>query len=206
MQDAMSKPLVFKVVLVGEVAVGKTSLFVRLKDDRFIGSKSTLGLDKGEVDFDVKGKAVKIDLWDTAGSEKFRTLTGNYYHGAKAAVYIYDITEASTLYSLGPWLQDAQKFAKDHLCFLVGNKSDLDDEKDLEDRTVETFNKEKEFVERFEVSAKTGKGVREAFQAIAEHLVNKHTSGGDSWTSGITGTSPLDNVGAPSQSSGGCCK
>ena len=86
----MSKPLVFKVILVGEVGVGKTSLFVRLKDDRFIGSKSTLGLDKGEIDFDVSGRAVKvIAIWPSwhatgmVGTLDYQLIYQNYVYRAR---------------------------------------------------------------------------------------------------------------------------
>lgn len=149
---------------------------------------------------------LQMDLWDTAGSEKFRTLTSNYYHGAKACVYIYDHADSSTLYSLAAWLADAQKFAKDHLCFLVGNKTDLEDDVDVEKQTAETFQKEKGFIQRFEMSAKTGNGVREAFQAIADQLVKKYAPGTDSQSSDdAVQPSPFDTVGAPSSKKGGCC-
>ena len=75
----------------------------------------------------------------------------------------------------------------------------------MEKNTVEAFQKENGFVQRFEMSAKTGNGVRDAFQAIAEHLVKKYAPGTDSQISSNAGSSPLDNIGAPSSNSGGCC-
>ena len=101
-------------------------------------------------------------------------------------------------------------FAKDHIPFLVGNKADLEDELeiDLERETVEDFQRDNGFVQRFEMSAKSGEGVRSGFQAMAEHLAAKYTQGTDRQTSRSVVLSPLDTVGAPSSdvSSGGCCK
>ncbi|XP_065827198.1 uncharacterized protein [Oscarella lobularis] len=171
-QALQSKPsYVFKVVLVGEVGVGKTSTFVRLKDNRFFDAKSTIGIDKYEFTQEVNGVVVKIDLWDTAGSEKYRTLTGNYYHSAKACVYVYDITESSSLYGLSAWIADAQRFARDHLKFLVGNKTDLDDDRDVTKSTADTFAREKGFSHCAEISAKMGDNVVELFRCLAEKLV-----------------------------------
>jgi GTPase SAR1 family protein len=104
------------------------------------------------------------------------------------------------LYGLGAWLQEVEKSVgrEDHHCFLVGNKIDLQEDIDVEKKTAESFLKEKDFVQLFEVSAKSGAGVRSAFQAIAEHLVKTYTPSNKNQT--------LEEGTAPRISRGACCQ
>ncbi|XP_065174342.1 ras-related protein Rab-43-like isoform X1 [Sycon ciliatum] len=141
-----SSKRVFKVVLVGEVNVGKTSIFQRLRAKRFQEWGTTVGVDQFTKEYEVDGVTVTLQIWDTAGSEKYRTLTANYYHSAAACVYVYDLGAVDSLYNLSTWADDARRFEPRHCMFLVGNKCDLpEDDIALEDSTIEAFHRELEF-------------------------------------------------------------
>ena len=89
---------------------------------------------------------LQLQIWDTAGSEKYRTLTANYYHSAAACIYVYDLGAQGSLYSLSTWADDARRFEPRHVMFLVGNKCDLKEEDiALEESTIQAFNAEMEF-------------------------------------------------------------
>ncbi|XP_065174344.1 uncharacterized protein LOC135804403 isoform X2 [Sycon ciliatum] len=169
-----SSKRVFKVVLVGEVNVGKTSIFQRLRAKRFQEWGTTVGVDQFTKEYEVDGVTVTLQIWDTAGSEKYRTLTANYYHSAAACVYVYDLGAVDSLYNLSTWADDARRFEPRHCMFLVGNKCDLpEDDIALEDSTIEAFHRELEFKESWKVSAKTGVDIEKLFDGLARTLVER---------------------------------
>lgn len=143
-----------------------------------------------------------MEVWENAGIN--RTMYPHLiYRGAKACVCIYDVTDSSTLYCLAYWIAEAKKWVDCDFFVVIGNKADLGENRDVEKETVETFRKEKSCTQRFEVSAKTGDGVREAFQAIADQLVEKYGTGSDRRTTIQLAQS--DQKGARSNGSG-CCQ
>lgn len=109
-----------------------------------------------------------MSIWDTAGVERFRTLTRNYYRNAHAAVFVYSVTEISSLHFLTQWEKDAQNFAPNAVRMLLGNKKDLDPE--VDEYTAEQFSKMHVFDKDGIVSCKTGNGVLEAFEGLAKLL------------------------------------
>ena len=109
-----------------------------------------------------------MSIWDTAGVERFRTLTRNYYRNAHAAVFIYSVTDVSSLHFLTQWEKDAQSFAPNAVRMLIGNKIDLDPE--VDEFTAEQFSKMHAFDKDAMTSCKTGKGVQDAFEALARLL------------------------------------
>lgn len=109
-----------------------------------------------------------MSIWDTAGVERFRTLTRNYYRNAHAAVFIYSITDVSSLHFLTQWEKDTQNFAPNAIRMLIGNKSDLDPE--VDEYTAEQFSKMHAFDRDGVVSCKSGKGIHDAFEGLAKLL------------------------------------
>ncbi|XP_078608905.1 ras-related protein Rab-18-like [Branchiostoma floridae x Branchiostoma japonicum] len=170
---AVKRPT-FKLVLLGEVGVGKTSLFVRLKDDTFLeDTKASIGVDFCETLVKVGGEEVRLCIWDTAGVERFRTMTQGYYRHADAALLVYSLTDSASLRLLTSWAREVNDRTVTSnspvLKIIVGNKSDL------EHRTTERTAAELaatygcELV--LQVSAKTGEGIDEAVQVIAGKLL-----------------------------------
>ena len=107
-------------------------------------------------------------IWDTAGVERFRTLTDSYYRNAQASVLVYSVTDVSSLHQLRYWNEDAEKFAPKAVRMLIGNKIDLDPE--VDEFTAEQFSKMHAFDKDSMTSCKTGKGIQEAFEALARIL------------------------------------
>ena len=121
-----------------------------------------------------------MSIWDTAGVERFRTLTRNYYRNAHAAVFVYSITEISSLHFLTQWEKDAQNFAPNAIRMLLGNKKDLEPE--VDEYTAEQFSKMHAFDKDSIVSCKTGHGVLEAFEGLAKLL---HQQGREQSNEGV---------------------
>ena len=115
----------------------------------------------------------QINVWDTAGMERTRSLTSNYYRNAHAVIFVYAIDDSYSLTVLHNWVQDVDKDAKMALKFLVGNKVDLADESsEVDKKQAELFCKNSGLHSQYHVSAKTGAGVREMFYDIAKFMVH----------------------------------
>jgi len=125
---------VLKFVLIGDAAVGKSSLLVRLTDERFLTNPdATLGVEFGSklIHIPDEDKTIKLQCWDTAGTEYFRSITRSYYRGAAGALLVYDVTSRASFEHAEDWLKDVRDHADPNLtCILVANKVDLVGEED----------------------------------------------------------------------------
>lgn len=124
---------ILKFILIGDSSVGKSSLLVRLTDDRFLTDPDpTIGVEFGShlITLD-NGEVVKVQVWDTAGSESFRSITRSYYRGAAGALLVYDITRRESFLNIKGWLDDVRAHAEEKVSVvLVGNMYDLVENKD----------------------------------------------------------------------------
>ena len=160
-----------KVILVGDSGAGKTSVLGRFTDDCFTESfLSTIG-----VDFKIKtvalgdNKVMKLQVWDTSGQERFRSITQSYYRGAHAAIVVYDISSLDSFQAVPGWLEGVTKFCSESvLVMLLGNKSDLDSKRQVLIADAQQMAEGYEIPLFFEVSAKSGMNVEQAFVALAE--------------------------------------
>ncbi|PAV23577.1 ras-domain-containing [Pyrrhoderma noxium] len=120
---------VLKFIICGDAAVGKSSLLVRLTDQRFLANPDpTLGVEFGSklIYIPEEDKTVKLQCWDTAGTESFRSITRSYYRGAAGCLLVYDVTSRKSFENTRSWLADVREHADPNLtCILVGNKVDL---------------------------------------------------------------------------------
>ena len=171
----------FKVLLLGDTDVGKSSLILRYTEETF-NSKlvNSIGVDFKMKKKEIDGKVIKVQIWDTAGHERFRSITYSYYRGANAIIIVFDITDKKSFLSITEWLKQIEKHAKENVFkFLVGNKSDL-----AEERKV-TFEEAKEYADEHELpyietSAKEGININELFESsIKSFLSNNKYIGGD---------------------------
>ncbi|RMX46549.1 hypothetical protein pdam_00020925 [Pocillopora damicornis] len=190
----------FKVILLGEAGVGKTAIFHRSKDNIFDERrKTTVGIDSFSLYVKVGDQQVTLGVWDTAGVERFRTITNNYYRGSHAAIFVYSVDEPSSLHYLGHWIRDLEEYSPNAIKILVGNKKDLNSQ--ISNETVEMFNNANDCKLNMLMSAKTGEGIQDAFNAIAKLLVQKGIDK-DSSNKGLELEAPQPMV---RQWKNGCC-
>jgi small GTP-binding protein len=159
----------YKLIILGNPNVGKTSLILRWATGKF-DEDGPENVDSKTKGVNVGGKEVKITITDTAGQERFRTLTSSYYRNADAIIVVYDISNEDSYTDVSAWVEEGQRYAIDSIMFLVGNKSDLASERVTPKETAEAYAKEEELALYMETSAKTGENVEELFQAIAKRL------------------------------------
>ncbi|CAN1794109.1 Ras-related protein RABA3 [Linum perenne] len=118
---------VFKVVVIGDSAVGKTQLLSRFTKNEFcLDSKATIGVEFQTRTVSIKGKVIKAQIWDTAGQERYRAVTSAYYRGALGAMLVYDITKRPTFDHVARWVEELRAHADSSIVImLIGNKADL---------------------------------------------------------------------------------
>ncbi|VVA91745.1 unnamed protein product [Arabis nemorensis] len=181
----------FKAVLIGDSAVGKSNLLSRFSRDEFrLDSKPTIGVDFRYRNVRVGGKTIKAQIWDTAGQERFRAITSSYYRGALGALLIYDITRRQTFKNINKWLSELRDFSSpETVVVLVGNKSDLRQSREVKEEEGKTL-AELEGLYFLETSALENQNVEEAFLSmigrIHEVLIQKSVSDNKSNGEGTT--------------------
>ncbi|WFD39463.1 uncharacterized protein MJAP1_002440 [Malassezia japonica] len=168
---------ILKFIIIGDASVGKSSLLVRLTEDRFlVDSDATIGIEFGShiITLD-SGERLKLQVWDTAGSEQFRSITRSYYKGAAGCLLVYDVTERDTFEHLPTWLHDVREQAEENATIaLVGNMADRPDT-----QRVVTHDEAAAFAQEnnllfFETSAKTGENVAQVFHAVASAILARY--------------------------------
>jgi len=169
----------FKFIIIGDEAVGKTCLLLQFTDKRYRTTHQvTVGVEFGSRTVDISGKLIKLQCWDTAGQDRFRSIVRSYYRGAAGALLVYDITRRDSFDHVSQWLQEARQNADPDLVItLVGNKSDK-----LAERQV-SYEEGVAFARRnglhfLETSAVTGHMVDEAFTVTAKLVHQKHMQNG----------------------------
>ncbi|XP_010517866.1 PREDICTED: ras-related protein RABA5c-like [Camelina sativa] len=126
--DERGEEYLFKIVIIGDSAVGKSNLLTRYARNEFNpNSKATIGVEFQTQSMVIDGKEVKAQIWDTAGQERFRAVTSAYYRGAVGALVVYDITRSSTFENVGRWLDELNTHSDTTVAkMLIGNKCDLE--------------------------------------------------------------------------------
>ena len=164
----------FKYIIIGDAGVGKSNILLRYVYSTFKSDyQLTIGVEFGEKTVEMKGKIYKIQIWDTAGNEQFRSITRTYYKNSVCAIVVYDISRRETFDNVINWIEDCKlNSPKSVFIILVGNKSDLE-----EDRQVTTEEGE-EFANRygirfFETSAKNSININEIFSESIEFIADR---------------------------------
>lgn len=181
MTDGKDYNYLFKIVLIGNSGVGKSSILYRFSEDKWEEKfVPTIGVDFVSIfnnflqnlkAMEIDGKKIKLQIWDTAGQEKFRNINTSYYKGANGILVVYDITNRESFDGLNSWLIEIEKnSSKDVYKLLIGNKNDMEEKRQI------TFNEGKDFasingMEFFETSAKTADKIQDAFELLSKDIM-----------------------------------
>lgn len=163
-----------RVVIVGDSAVGKTSLLNRIVDDTFNQYElSTVGANYQLITRRVNGRKIEIQIWDTAGQEKFRSLSPIYFRNATGAIAVFSITSKTSYEHLSEWLSMFTEIAGDDTVIaIVANKCDLKNSIEVDLEPISESCKEKNYIFA-ETSAQNGYGVKDFFDTLSVKLVEK---------------------------------
>ncbi|XP_065182784.1 ras-related protein Rab-43-like [Sycon ciliatum] len=179
MADGESYDFLFKIVVIGDSMVGKTSLLQRFKNGAFNEHHScTIGVDFIVKTVEMEGKVVKLHIWDTAGQERFKSVSHSFYHNAHAAILVYDITNEGSFFTTARWLADVRRFSSPKtLCMLVGNKLDAGNQRMVSKETALQFANDNKVTSVVEASAKDNSGVEMIFHTLTKDLLSVHSTG-----------------------------
>jgi Ras-related protein Rab-5C len=161
----------FKLVLLGDTAVGKSCLVVRfVRDEFFEFQEPTIGAAFLTQTVSLEDATVKFEIWDTAGQERYRSLAPMYYRGAAAAIVVYDVTNKDSYTGAKSWVKELQRRGDPNVVIaLAGNKADLDSRRKVDYEEAHGYAEENGIL-HLETSAKTAVNVKQLFVAIANKL------------------------------------
>lgn len=194
-QAAANKALQVKLVLLGEAAVGKSSLVLRFVNNEFNDNKEpTIGAAFLTQKCILEEHVIKFEIWDTAGQERFHSLAPMYYRNAQAAIVAYDITKSASLDRAKAWVKELQRQANPNIVIcLVGNKLDLESERAIPAQEAKAY-AEEEGLLFAEASAKTGTNVMDVFFEIAKKIPIEQLLAARSRSSASQSANPSNRV------------
>ena len=203
-----------KYIIIGDAAVGKSNLLLRFAQNDFKTEyQLTIGVEFGAKNLDISNKKFRLQIWDTAGQENYRSITRAYYKNSVCAILVYDVSNRESFEHISSWVEDClAQSPKTVFMILVGNKSDLNDYRQI------TFQEGQDMAKKnnmmfFETSAKTGENVDKIFIDSAKEINKKINEGYYDLESDVCGIKRGFNpgVGGPMQINGnqnqssGCC-
>lgn len=201
-----SKIFQFKLVLLGESAVGKSSLVLRFVKGQFLEyQESTIGAAFLTQTVCLNDTTVKFEIWDTAGQERYHSLAPMYYRGAQAAIIVYDITSADSFDRAKTWVKELQKQGNPNIVIaLAGNKVDLSQYRKVSTEEAQSYSDDNNLL-FMETSAKTATNVNEIFVAIAQKLPKSAAPRAGASTTNVLLNTPAEPSKNTKSKQGGCC-
>ena len=176
--SAINFNYLFKYIIIGDAAVGKSNILLRYVHGQFKDEyQLTIGVEFGAKNIEINNKIYRIQIWDTAGQENFRSITRAYYKNSVCALVVYDITNKDSFKNVSTWIQDCKNQSpKTIFMVLVANKSDLNDKREV------SYDDGKDLAEKnnmlfFETSAKNGDNIEEIFGNSAQEIAKKIEDG-----------------------------
>ena len=160
-----------KYVIIGDSGVGKSNILLRYINNKFSEDfKTTVGVEFGAKNLEVNGRIYRIQIWDTAGQENFRSIARAYYKNSICACVVYDITNRKSFDSVQSWIDDCTKQTpKSVLLLLIGNKNDLNDKREVQYEEGLEFARKKNMI-FLETSAKTGDNISNIFEKSVKQI------------------------------------
>ena len=167
--------ITLKLLILGDSNVGKTSLLLTYVDNYFPDSHvATIGIDYKIKEVDINGLKLKLQIWDTSGQERFRSMTHTFLKNANGIAFVYDITNKKSFEGVKNWIKDAESNNPGFEKVLIGNKTDLEGKREVSHDYSEKFASKKK-IKTFETSAKTNINVNEPFDYLAQLIVKDKT-------------------------------
>jgi Ras-related protein Rab-2A len=214
----MSYAYLFKFIIIGDTGVGKSCLLLQFTDKRFQAMHDlTIGVEFGARMISIDNRQIKLQIWDTAGQESFRSITRSYYRGAAGALLVYDITRRETFQHLTRWLEEARQNANNSMVImLIGNKRDLEHRRQVSKEEGEKFARDHGLI-FLETSAQSAYNVEDAFHGTAQKIYENIQSGVYDVNNEAHGIKPGNMAHVPSsrgayvyndtpeEAKGGCC-
>ena len=164
----------FKIIIIGDSGVGKSSLLKRAVQNRFDESyQATIGFEFLLMHYKINELKFKLQIWDTCGQEMYRSLVQGFYRNTSLAIIVYDVNNPKSFEGLEIWLKDLRQQTEQEIpIFIVGNKSDMEKKVPTEDAKIfSTSNRTKYFAE---CSARSGYNVKEIFNEAAKQLYESY--------------------------------
>lgn len=166
----------FKILILGDAAVGKSSLVQRFIHGKFERQYlMTIGMEPYTRFEEINGTKICYSLWDIAGEDKFKVMRKMFFHGAAGSLVAFDITRKESFDKVDTWISEAKNVAPNQSIVLVGNKNDLEDQRVITTEEGKATAARLECIDYIETSALTGDHVAEAFNTIGKNLLNKYT-------------------------------
>ena len=174
--DFPSFDLSFKIIIVGDSGVGKSCLSIKASRNYFEDFYSpTVGFEFLTFNVKVEDQNIKLQIWDTCGQEVYRSLISSFYRSASLAIIVYSIDNEESYINIEKWLNDIKTQSNpDVKIFLIGNKADLEDKRQVTKESGEKFYKDHKLSFFTETSAKTGFNVQNVFIEVAKELYKQH--------------------------------
>ena len=164
--------MTLKILIVGDSSVGKTNFINRFIENKFNNNyMTTSGIDLKTANLEIKNKNIRIQIWDTAGQEKYKAITKNLFLKVMGAIIIFDITNEKSFNNLKNWVQMVKEECGPHMTIIiVGNKNDLIEQRKINEEEVIAYaNKQK--LDYIETSCKTGENVKKAVTILCEKIL-----------------------------------
>ncbi|CAF0856916.1 unnamed protein product [Adineta ricciae] len=211
----------FKILVIGESSVGKSSLMTRFVDETFQATFiPTIGVDFKVRTIMIDNYQCKVQIWDTAGQERFRVITTTYYRDAAGVIVVYDVTNHETFSRVCRWLDEIKKYCDDNIIkVLVGNKADVISVEDSPVQKVVSTEQAQQYAQEmnipfFETSAKDNKNVDILFHTIARLALDQRLQARQKsqllqrqdLTNGIGSSQGIRLKGSKKKTSANCCK
>ena len=194
----MNYDFLLKYIIIGDAAVGKSNLLLRFAQNDFKAEyQLTIGVEFGAKNIDINNKKFRLQIWDTAGQENYRSITRAYYKNSVCAILVYDISNRDSFDHISNWIEDClAQSPKTVFMVLVGNKSDLNDNRKVSFQEGQDMARNNNMM-FFETSAKTGENVDKIFEDAAKEISNKINQGYYDLESDVCGIKRGLNAGGP---------
>ncbi len=171
-EKSSPKRWIFKIILMGDYAVGKTCIIRRYVSDSFIEDyKASIGVDITSQELNYEDDIVQLQLWDMSGQTDFKLVRKQFMSGTDIGIIVFDLTRLSSLQNVGRWINEIHAMIPELPLALVGNKSDLDRERQISREAAEKTMKEHGMLFYAETSAKSGDNITQLFADVTQQLM-----------------------------------